>query len=225
MLLDLFEEEWKQLGDGAVPPDLRKLFAHEQGVLQLFLDTMQYIEDQHGNLLNEFVLEDAEKRPVLLGHDQRGRPVFLTGRIDRIDVHRDDAGRAIILDYKTGQATTAAERRAKIEDGRMLQLPLYASALRLVRRDLDVVGGAYVYLNERAAEPKKALGLAGDWITPGDKPTGVPFDAEAARLKALELAEQMRAGDFSLTRHAEEECTPFCALRHACRQENGSGMS
>src|SRR5207237_3806 len=116
LLLRLFEDEWQQLGDGAVPPDLRKLFACEQGVVQLFLDAMRHLEARHGNLLNEFTLADADGRPVLLGHDSRGRPVYLTGRIDRIDVHRESRAEAVILDYKTGRNTSPRERRDKMAD-------------------------------------------------------------------------------------------------------------
>lgn len=220
VLLRLFEREWQQLGDGVLPPDLKKMFATEQGVLQLFLDTMKHVEAQYGNIWNEYDLTQATGQPVLLGHDARGQPVHVTGRVDRIDIHRANGAQAIIIDYKSGRNQTARQRREKMDDGRMLQLPLYASALAEVHKDLQVIGGAYIYLGERVAQAETALGIAGDWTQPGNKPCGIPFDPAAARRKAIELAEKMRAGRFPLTQHAEE-CTSFCPLRHACRQPDG----
>lgn len=54
-----------------------------------------------------------------------GRPMFLRGRIDRIDVH-EATGRRIVLDYKTSD-TAKTPRQAHTSGGRWvdLQLPLY----------------------------------------------------------------------------------------------------
>src|SRR5262249_49987703 len=156
-------------------------------------ESMALIEGEHGNLLNEFVLEDGDGNPIFLGTDKVNRPVFLTGKVDRVDVHREDATRAIILDYKTGRFTPTKERGLKIADGRLLQLPLYGAAVSILRRELRVVGGAYVHLSERAADVKKAIGLAGELPLPVNA-SALPFDIEGARRKALELAGEIRAG-------------------------------
>jgi RecB family exonuclease len=223
-LAELFDAEWRQLDDGTLPPDLKNLFTCEEGVLQLFLESMALIEGEHGNLLNEFVLEDGDGNPIFLGTDKVNRPVFLTGKVDRVDVHREDATRAIILDYKTGRFTPTKERGLKIADGRMLQLLLYGAAVSILRRELRVVGGAYVHLSERAADVKKAIGLAGELPLPVNA-SALPFDIEGARRKALELAGEIRAGNFSLTAHTLDtphaECSSFCATRHACRHPDG----
>jgi RecB family exonuclease len=212
-LAQLFEAEWELLGDGLLSPDLKTVFTHTNGVLQLFLEAVRLLEADYGNLLNEFAVSDAEGRPILLGTDKEARPVFLSGKIDRVDVDRDSATRAVIIDYKTGRTSTALECIAKSGDGRMLQLPLYAWALGTMRRELHELAGTYFYLNERQPDPKKAIRSV------------LPFQPEAARRKALELVEEIRGGNFSLTLHGpgarHAECTTYCPMRHACRHPDG----
>jgi ATP-dependent helicase/DNAse subunit B len=224
-LIQLFEAEWEQLDDGSLPPDLKNLFACDQGVLHLFFEAIAAIEKEHGNLLNEFVLRDGQGQPILLGMDNRNRPVFLTGKIDRVDVDRAERTRAIILDYKTGRSKSITERKAKIEDGRMLQLPLYAAALERVRAELKVVGGAYIHVSEKLADAGKAIAAAGDWVPCGGRSSSVPFEAEAARRLALHLVGEIRDGNFSLTPHTlgrpHTECTSYCEMKHACRHPDG----
>jgi ATP-dependent helicase/DNAse subunit B len=222
-LIELFEAEWGTLDDGTLPPDLHNLFSCEQGVLHLFFDAIAPIELEHGNLLNEFVLQDAEGKAVLLGKDKRDQPILLTGKIDRVDVHRAERTRAIILDYKTGRGKPIKEREAKTKDGRMLQLPLYAAALKRLRTELQIVGGAYIHLSERLPDAKKAIAAAGEFAPAVGKP--VSFEAEAARRLALHLVGEIRDGNFTLTPHTLErphpECTSYCEMKHACRNPEG----
>ncbi|MBY0525746.1 MAG: PD-(D/E)XK nuclease family protein [Gemmataceae bacterium] len=211
----LFEREWSALDDGTLPPDLRTLFVHEHGVLRLFLDAVGRIEKEHGNVLTEFALPPAQ-----LGHDAAGRPVWISGRVDRIDTHRTRSTEAVIIDYKTGRPVTGRDLMRKLRDGRMLQLPLYAWSLNQVRPELTVVGGAYVHLSERQAEADRAIVAAGAWL----EQTKVPFDVEGTRFQALKMASDLRAGCFPLTSHTtgtHSECTAYCTLRHACRHPDG----
>jgi ATP-dependent helicase/nuclease subunit B len=215
-LVNCFEEEWRRLSDGAVSPDRRTLFSSEQGVVQLVIDVMASLEAEHGNLAHEYALGN-----VPLGEDEEGRPVLLSGRIDRIDLHRETR-QAVIVDYKTGRAMPARDRKERTADGRLLQLPLYAAALGRMPESLEVTGAAYVHLSDRVAKWDAAIEGSGELDT--GKTADVPFDIEAARRKALELAGRIRAGDFSLTAHTEgrqSECTSFCPLRHACRAPAG----
>jgi RecB family exonuclease len=222
-LVQLFDDEWEELDDGTLPPDLKNLFACEQGVLHLFFDAIAAIEAEHGNLLNEFVLQYDNGTPVLLGEDPKNRPVLLTGKIDRVDVHRADRTRAIILDYKTGRSKSATERQAKVKDGRMLQLPLYAAALQRLRTELRIIGGAYIHISERLADAKKAIAQVGELLPARGRQ--VPLDAEEARRLALNLVGEIRDGNFSLTPHTvghpHPECTPYCDMKHACRHPDG----
>jgi RecB family exonuclease len=224
-LADLFLAEWEQLDDGSLPPDLKNLFACEEGVMHLFFDAMAAIEAEHGNLLNEFLLRDANGGPILLGEDNNNRPVLLTGKIDRVDVHRSERTRAIILDYKTGRSKPAKERQAKAEDGRMLQLPLYAAALQRLRAELQIVGGAYIHLSEKLSDAQKAIAAAGEVVSPGRRSTPVRFEAESARRLALHLVSEIRDGNFAWTAHTlgrpHTECTSYCEMKHACRHPDG----
>ncbi|MGE3807016.1 MAG: PD-(D/E)XK nuclease family protein [Gemmataceae bacterium] len=208
-LIDLFEEEWQDLDDGLVPPDLRTLFHHDQGVLTLGFAALELLEKEHGNLLNEYPVRD-----VHLGADGRGRPVALSGKIDRVDVRRDEHTVAIVIDYKTGRPARRSDLTQKLADGRLIQLLLYAAALRETH-GLEVVGGAYLHLSERHAfEATKAVSTVGSLKMGKEKQ--VPLDVAGGVKNALDMAGTMRDGDFSLTRH-EDECSFFCPLRHACR--------
>lgn len=217
-LLALFDQEWRRLGEGLVPSELRTLFTSDQGVMQLFLDAMGLLEGKQGNLHNEFVVEN-----VCLGKDAQGRPVYVKGRVDRIDRHRL-AETAVILDYKTGRELRPAERQAKSADGRMIQLPLYAEAVSRAC-GIEVVGGAYVHISDRVVKVERAIDAEGELLFEGTRGSEVAFDREAARRKALELAGRIRAGDFSLTEHTHgrphAECTAYCPARHACRAADG----
>ena len=141
-----------------------------------------------------------------------------------MDVDRAAPARAIILDYKTGRSKTPKEFTVKMADGRMLQLPLYAAALAIVRHELQVIGGAYIHLSERLPDAKKAVAAAGA-LSPGKQSKSVAFDAEAARRLALELVGEIRDGNFPLTRHPlgkeHVECTAYCDMKHACRHPDG----
>ena len=105
----------------------------------------------------------------------------------------------------------------------VLTVPALASAVG-PHIESTVVGGAYVYLSEKEPHVEYVIGLAGELTWAGSHHKPEPFDTEAARLKAVELAGRIRAGDFSLTEHAQgkhAECNSFCPLRHACRQPTG----
>ncbi|MFO8173640.1 MAG: PD-(D/E)XK nuclease family protein [Longimicrobiales bacterium] len=59
-----------------------------------------------------------------------GEPAFLSGRIDRIDVH-EETGEWVIFDYKTGETAEPPEKTHRNRSGwKDLQLPLYRHLLR-----------------------------------------------------------------------------------------------
>jgi ATP-dependent helicase/nuclease subunit B len=226
-LVHLFREEWDRLDEGAVPPDLEKLFCCSGGVLDLFFEVMESIEGEPENFGN--LATELELPRVLLGADKQGRPVFLTGKIDRVDGRRNDPALAIIIDYKTGRIGPRASLKTKMADGRMLQLPLYAAAAQMQHLDLKIIGGAYLHLSERKSQqetsPKNAIAAVGQLLAKGTEAGEDSFDLESARQLAIELAEGIRAGRFPLTRFPkggeDTECTRFCLLRHACRHPAG----
>src|SRR6185369_3903082 len=75
----------------------------------------------------------------------RGESVELSGMIDRVDV--DDAGRAVVVDYKTSRIARYAKLDEKIATGADLQLPIYAmAAAKLLGR--AVVAAGYATLRD-----------------------------------------------------------------------------
>ena len=215
------------MDEGVLSPDLGVMFVSPGGVIDLFLGILENVEgppQDFGNLLTEYPLDKVE-----LGKDGSGRPVLLTGKIDRVDVKRSESGAALIVDYKTAGSPRAALLKTKMGDGRMLQLPLYAAALQILRPDLNVIGAAYVHLSEKAKPAevgaKKAIVSLGQLLAGKKEPESDLWNTRAALELALEFASQIRAGRFGLTRHGndsdEPECTDWCPLRHACRQPEG----
>jgi ATP-dependent helicase/nuclease subunit B len=76
-----------------------------------------------------------------------GATVAFKGRIDRVDVSLDDGHREV-FDYKTGRVEFDAETLAAdpVQEGRKLQLPIYALAVR--EADTPPVRGSYWYTRE-----------------------------------------------------------------------------
>ncbi len=117
--------------------------------------------------------------------DVDGDPIELSGRIDRIDRHRD--GRWAILDYKTGNSmpSKTSVRRARSGEWLDLQLPLYgllaAELGEGLRRREEVVYG-YACLGKDASNTDF---LKFDWS--GD-------DLDLADEKARDVVRAIRAG-------------------------------
>ncbi|MEN6406665.1 MAG: PD-(D/E)XK nuclease family protein [Thermoguttaceae bacterium] len=112
-----------------------------------------------------------------------GSPMGLRGRIDRIDVHRDD-GRRMIIDYKTSDTTDTPER-AHRRNGQWidLQLPLYRHLVRWLEI-VEPVELAYVVLPKNTA----ATGLLpSDWTA---------ADLDDADRTAAEVVRGVRAERF-----------------------------
>jgi len=151
---------------------------------------------------------------------QRGLPLgeglFLSGKIDRIDVDPFSA-RGIVQDYKSGKSAHSAE---KIDRERRLQIPLYVLALRdLV--GIEPLGGVYRALGGRRVTRGMLRASAREDLPGFARDDYLEEDAfwaqvEAARVRATENAERIRAGD---VRHdpKEGECPSWCDLWPMCR--------
>jgi RecB family exonuclease len=226
-LRELFEVEWRSQEEGSMPPEFESLFTHANGVLRLFFDAIQPLEREHGNLLNEYVLGTKE-HGIVIGVDGAGRPVAIRGKIDRVDKQRGRKHKVVITDYKTGLPPELPKLHEKLDDGRLLQLPLYGATLQTTDGELEVVGGIYLHLNanarREAMRPDRMLIQLGESGSDGATGKRTPLDIEAARQKALLFAGQIRHGVFNLSQHSTGptcECTTRCSLRHACRQPEG----
>jgi PD-(D/E)XK nuclease superfamily/Exodeoxyribonuclease V, gamma subunit len=223
-LQQFFISEWQKMPSGFLPAELNTLFCETNGVQELVFGFLEAIENDNdlGNLYIEFRFENLS-----LGVDRAGRPVRLTGVVDRVDVSRRAPQVAYVFDYKTGMRREYGELEIKAKDGRLMQLGLYGLAVH-EKWSLETVGAAYLFLSERrkkgAAQASKRIAAAGKFVANGNSQTNT-FDLEQTRRITLELAGEMRAGNISLTRFAHGkycECTSFCAMREACRVSNCS---
>jgi ATP-dependent helicase/DNAse subunit B len=153
---------------------------------------------------------------------QRGLPLgdglFLSGKIDRIDVDPYSA-RGIVQDYKSGRTASSAKQ---IDEELRLQIPLYM----LVLRDLvgiEPLGGVYRAL--AGSRPTRGLlhaGAADD--LPGYQRNDYLEESEfwalvdSSRERARGYAQRIRAGD---VRHDPkgDGCPSWCDLWTMCRIE------
>ena len=226
LLLRLFGEEWAKLAEGILPPDYGRLFEAEAGVADLFFEAVARIEREagFGNWRNELVLRDDAGHPILLGVDGAGRAVFITGKVDRVDLDRADPRRGVIIDYKSGRRPTPKRVSRHSTDGRMLQASLYAAALMKRLPQLQIVGAAYLHLNERIERASDAVLSSAALASPKTRSAPLPLDPNEAVRKTIDFADRIRAGHFPLTDHDptrapdDTECTPYCPFRDACRQ-------
>jgi RecB family exonuclease len=145
-----------------------------------------------------------------------GDGLFLSGKIDRIDVDPFSA-RGIVQDYKSGKGAHSA---AQIADERRLQIPLYM----LVLRDLvgiEPLGGVYRALSGARATRGMLRREFADEL-PGFKRNDYLDDTEfwaqveTARERARTYAQRIGRGD---VRHDPRggECPSWCDLWTMCR--------
>ena len=141
--------------------------------------------------------------------------VVVSGKIDRVD--GDPMGaRGIVVDYKSGAASSASE----IRERDLLQLPLYMLVLR-DQLGIEPVGGIYVPVGG-GRRPRGMLRSGADGV-PGfsarDYLEPAEFDeaVEGARGTAVGLVERIRAGD---VRHDPQggDCPHWCDLWRICRK-------
>jgi RecB family exonuclease len=142
--------------------------------------------------------------------------VVVSGKIDRVD--GDPMGaRGIVVDYKSGAASSAAE----IRERDLLQLPLYMLVLR-DQLGLEPVGGIYVPVGGgrrargmlRAGDESVQGFSARDYLEPEEFVEAI----ERARGTAVGLVERIRGGD---VRHDPQggDCPHWCDLWRICRKE------
>ncbi|MGN6798084.1 MAG: PD-(D/E)XK nuclease family protein [Gaiellaceae bacterium] len=147
-----------------------------------------------------------------------GDDIYLSGKIDRIDVDPFSA-RGIVQDYKSGRSAHSAKQ---IDEELKLQIPLYM----LVLRDLvgiEPLGGVYRALaGARMTRGLLAANAADD--LPGYQRNDYLDDesfwglVDTARERALGYAQRIRAGD---VRHDPKggTCPTWCDLWTMCRVE------
>ena len=162
--------------------------------------------------------DDADRPPLPLTDNAR-----VHGQIDRVDI--GPGGQALVQDYKSG---------AKVDGGKgmlargKLQLQLYMLAIRELWEG-DPVGGLYRPLGGTSDRKPKGLlrksakeDLAALDPRPNDHLADEDFETalEAARARAAEIAESIRAGDIG-RRPIDDRCPTYCNFQPICRRERG----
>jgi RecB family exonuclease len=161
-------------------------------------------------LEQRFGFDEDSLPPLQLDDDVRVR-----GLIDRIDV--DDAGHAIVRDYKTG-ASRAAYYGSHWSDDRQLQVALYMLAVRELL-GLEPVAGLYQPLG---ADDLRGRGVFRDdvelrAVVKNDCRTAEELGEvlSDARARAIELAARLRSGELQ---PCPETCSRNgCAFPGICR--------
>ncbi|MGH7138716.1 MAG: PD-(D/E)XK nuclease family protein, partial [Pirellulales bacterium] len=130
-----------------------------------------------------------------------GKPMYLRGRIDRIDRNERD-GRCVIFDYKTsekGEAPNATHRR---KDGTWvdLQLPLYRHLAREVKIESENIGLGYILL-------PKSLSAVKDELAPWQ-----PGDLLSADEAAREVIRKIRNQEFWPPSELDSHFDDFAAI-------------
>jgi ATP-dependent helicase/DNAse subunit B len=110
-----------------------------------------------------------------------GRRLRLRGFVDRLD--RDESGDLQVIDYKAGSTPISAR---DLEDGKRLQLPLYALAVREALGLGQVGGGFYWHINSAQASRLRLEAYLG----------GVDAAIQTALAHALDIVDAVRAGRF-----------------------------
>jgi ATP-dependent helicase/DNAse subunit B len=147
-----------------------------------------------------------------------GDDIYLSGKIDRIDVDPFSA-RGIVQDYKSGRTAHSAKQ---IDEELKLQIPLYM----LVLRDLvgiEPLGGVYRALAGARVTRGLLSADAADDLPGYQRNDYLDDDAvwglvDTARERALGYAQRIRAGD---VRHDPKggTCPTWCDLWTMCRVE------
>jgi len=188
----------------------------------LWRDLEAFVRDEAGSDLRlepkQFEVGFGSDRSA--PHLQRGLDlgdgIFLSGKIDRIDVDPFSA-RGIVQDYKSGKGAHSA---AQIDEQRRLQIPLYM----LVLRDLvgiEPLGGVYRALSGARATRGMLRGEFAEDL-PGFMRNDYLDDdvfwshVETARERGRTYAQRIKAGD---VRHDPKggDCPAWCDLWTMCR--------
>jgi len=133
--------------------------------------------------------------------------VRLHGYIDRVDAAPD--GRLRIVDYKAGGATINA---AHLDEGRRLQLPIYALAARDALGLGEIAGGFYWHIGKAEASSLKLERYAG----------GVEAAFATAVSHVARHVNNIHNGHFQPL-PPKDGCPPYCPAVGFCWRYTGKG--
>lgn len=176
----------------------------------------------------------SHSQPITLTRD--GESVQVIGKIDRVDIN--DAGQAILLDYKTG---AGFDELKDICRGTALQLPVYAAVLPELlsaEASLQSVMAAVYQVRDEAncgrkpvfydgRTPLAALYSTSQAAVPNSKivgDDGQPLDFQGvidlAVANVFRYVQEIQAGEFHHTLHPRDRaCSHYCQFRLMCRKD------
>jgi ATP-dependent helicase/DNAse subunit B len=219
----VFDEVWKKHA-ARFPPSLR--LARDRAALRRIV--LRRIEEEAASPLVpgfrptmfELPFGIGDRPPFVLAAPAgpRGETVELSGMIDRVDV--DDAGRAVVVDYKTSRIGRYSKLDEKIEAGADLQLPIYAmAAAKMLSR--EVVAAGYATLRDGRERwlrlAPNAPGGRGDVDWTGDE-RAAKFAAVEARIRELDAS--IKGGGIEAAPRDMDKCgRGKCPFADLCRFE------
>lgn len=160
--------------------------------------------EQGWRIVTTEVEVDGERAPFHVD----GQPMFLRGRIDRIDRHDGD-GRYVIFDYKTSDKGQNPNATHRTKDGWVdLQLPLYCHLAKAIEIDKADIRLGYILLPKDLTAVKDEIAK---WT---------PAELATADEQAAEVIRRIRAGVFGppATTVSFDEFAAIC-LGHAADRD------
>ncbi len=160
----------------------------------------------------------GKKTPPLILEPPGNGPIPIGGRVDRIDIDRENK-RFLVIDYKTGNRKITGSQIAR---GESLQLPLYILAVKeLLLPDYEPIGGLYYHLSDLSCNTGI---LQADLL-----PERLPISARSSTLfpkdrweslfrlvrgRVGEIVSQIKREQFT---PSEEPCEPWCPWKDLCK--------
>ncbi|MBN1180082.1 MAG: PD-(D/E)XK nuclease family protein [Anaerolineae bacterium] len=175
-------------------------------VLRYTLEGLVEAAGDYTPLASELAFGLKDNPPLVL-HGPDGSPAMtLRGYIDRVD--RAAGGTLRVIDYKSGSTPISPH---ELEEGRRLQLPLYALA---AAQALDAVVSSGFYWHISSAKPS-SLRLE-------TYPGGVAGAVDTAVDHALRIGADVQAGQFPAA-PPDGGCPRFCPAAAFCAQYKAQG--
>jgi RecB family exonuclease len=139
-------------------------------------------------------------QPSLIVRAENGEEIRLHGYIDRLDV--DQLGRLRVIDYKASGSTISAKH---LDEGKRLQLPLYALAARDALQLGEVASGFYWHILQGKASSFKLEKYDG----------GIDAAFERVKQHVVDHVRHIRAGDFQPV-PPDGGCPSYCPAVAFC---------
>jgi len=149
--------------------------------------------------------------PLSIQLDQE--KIYLRGVIDRVDQNKD--GELRVVDYKSGSSHLD---KNDLENGRRLQLPLYALAARDALNLGNPVDGIYWAIKAAKAGSLKLASYE------GKEKTGVEAAIETLKEHLQRIVDGVRAGEFS-PRPPKGGCPEYCPAAQWCWRYQKGGWA